>query len=534
MLRALFCISCCSAPPSNRGSKQRKLSSSPSAPATKQQEPSIDKENNEITTKNEVLNEKDQLLENQINSNNDNYGSKSGQEPQSQGKISPHTLSGKDIPTITTVDTESPLIDDNDQSRKSEEDSITAQTSSRQTLLQRQEALDHNPAADLANVRLDGQQTTSSKRVDLPSTQALGDSSPPSSIDVDEFTESATSGNVTKPPRDESFEQQGQSAQEHQLKQQQRDLPGVNTRPVSGQGAGETVGQIEAATQASTARNVPSTTKIGDYARIEYSPVEDLESVTTVSYSRFGSEKGARSQAGSTLSRQNSMKAKSTDGSEAARSRRSSQGIESTSISIASQLSNEQLQQNLTNMLESANSPNPMYGTIGLPLGPPLESSMTAETGKTSPETTGAALTSASQDSLSDTSLGDMGNNHRPPSEPATLRSNVSVGAALVGDSMEDSAELSISAPLATGESDPPPRSQPTSIDQVKPAVERVGSPASMATTTSGGITAPTPTPSELSTSSTKKKRLKAKALFKRFKGGSKKNKSKDDGDENK
>lgn len=516
MLRALFCISCCSAPPSSRASKQRKVSS-PGGPA-KQKLEQANNQTEQDEKKSEVGNEKDQLLANQISVNNENYGSKSGSQ-QAQGKISSHASSGNNpIATITTPTSNS------DQSTRQEEDSITAATSSsllsKQTFLQRQGAFDSSSSSPPANY------DTQEERQRLYSQYDDQDVSPPSSIDADQFTESATSGNVTQPPRDESFEQQGQQQQQQQLATQQQ-VQQTRSPAMDSTTSGQSVEQTEAPnqTQTATARNVPSTTKIGDYARIEYSPVDDLESITTMSYSRFGSEKGGRSQAGSTLSRQNSMKAKSTDGSEAARSRRSSQGIESTSISIASQLSNEQLQQNLTNMLESANSPNPMYGTIGLPLGPPLEGTMTAETAKTSPETTGAALTSASQDSLSDTSLGDM-----PASKPGTLRSNVSVGAALVNDSMDDSADLSVSAPLATGEADVAGKSQPSNAENVKPT-ERVGSPVSMATTTSGGLTAPTPTPSELSTSSTKKKKLKAKALFKRFKGGSKSKKSKDEGD---
>lgn len=334
------------------------------------------------------------------------------------------------------------------------------------------------------------------------------------------------------------------------------DRPSASSVPASSSAGAEMATAAEAADKqrqlsgpaaGSEAQNVPSTTRIGDYARLEYSPVDDLDSVTTMSYSRLGSERGAggRSQAESEPSRPESP-GRRTGATEESLSRRSSRGgVESTSLSISSQLSNEQFQQNLTNMLESVNPNYQTFGTIGLPLGPPIDAGLPTETTKTSPETPGAALTSASPDSLSE---GAPEGSPRA-SRPATLRSNQSSGGALVSDSlqqeranMEEMAELARPAPLAMGEDEPlgagPPlasvvtsgRAKDGLADESRPGTsERVGSPQSFTTTTSGALTNPTPTPSELSSGGGKKKRLKAKALFKRFKpGGKSKSKSGD------
>lgn len=172
-------------------------------------------------------------------------------------------------------------------------------------------------------------------------------------------------------------------------------------------------------------------------------------------------------------------------------------------------------------MLESAISPS-TFGTIGLPLGPPLETVAT-ETAKTSPETTGAALTSASQDSLSDSSLASA-----PTSLAATVgsASKINTGAALVVNSIEQSFDedmVQLSRPPTVDYQQKPAPAKPT-----KP--ERVGSPLSLETTTSGGLTNPTPTPSEMSGGSLgkKKSKLRAKSFLKKFKRSSKKTKSAD------
>lgn len=269
--------------------------------------------------------------------------------------------------------------------------------------------------------------------------------------------------------------------------------------------------------------NIPSTTKIGDYARLEYSPVEDLESAK----SEFGLEveaetEGATQEVDKKPDNVDDEKSEENDkeivhasstvevqaeSGDLSMSRRSSQGIESTSISISSQLSNEQqLQHNLTNMLESAQSTNFnafTFETIGLPLGPSHDP-MPSETAKTSPETTGAALTSASQDSLSNTSMGS-GSQNRPP----ILGANV--GAALV---QSDSFEPSYIDESAEVEA----------INQTNVTVGRQNVQTRLESSMS--TTNPTPTPSELSgTSSQRKKRkLRAKNFFKKLKpGGSKK-----------
>lgn len=475
MLRILFCISCCGVPPSSRASA-RKVSSSV---AYQKDDETKGTDNKTVTS------EKDQLLDNQIRTINDNYGLK-GEQDKISSPIG-------DIATITKN-----LINSDDPSKSYDQNPV-AGSSSRQ--LKRQAAFD---SADTNYENYDINAGARQQQHLQPHDDQ--NVSPPSSIDIDLFTESPTFGDAPVPR--ERFE-----AQLHH--QHQAGGSCVTGSGGSGGGAGDTVDQIEAAMQMSAAKNVPCKTKIGDYARIEYSPVDDLELFTTTSHSHGESEWGGPSQTGSALSRQNSWRLASTiDGD--FKSRRSSQGIESTSISIASQLSNEQLQQNLTNVLESAtNSPMPLFGTIGLPLGPPLEGALT-ETAKTSPETLGAALTSASQDSLSDNPLGQA------PAGRPTLSSytNTSSGAALVGDSMERSynddnlaADLAATAtaPLATDDL------PPLAGTEVKPT-ERNVSPQSITTTGSGGLANPTPTPSEMSgSSSIKKRKLRVKSLWKKL-----------------
>lgn len=270
--------------------------------------------------------------------------------------------------------------------------------------------------------------------------------------------------------------------------------------------------------------NIPSITKIGDYARIEYSPVDDLDSLTTFSQSRGGSERGARL---TSISRSNSLgrQVSPSRTSSANISRSSSRGIESTSISISSELSNEQLQQNLTNILETANSPS-LFGTIGLPLGPPVDGNL-SETARTTPETTGAALTSASQDSLSETSLGDQLTNRFAST---TTRASTP-GAALVAESSDkgyfDESGVGDVPGLPMGSPDRDLNQSDITIGVGEKSIERVESPQP---SISASLTNPTPTPSEMSGSSSKKKlKLKPKSLLKKLRPGSKK-KSKDDG----
>lgn len=188
----------------------------------------------------------------------------------------------------------------------------------------------------------------------------------------------------------------------------------------------------------STAKiSLVSKSRIGDYARIEYSSIDELESDSTIKSSN-NAKKRSKSQksdskneiasldgsglekdvnvnnnvlnaninANTTIIESVNSGLPLTSQIERA-SRVSSPGIESTSISIASQLSNEFLEQSLTNVLDSAQtSPTPItnYGTIGLPLGPPYITTNIDTTGKSSPETTGAALTAA-DDTVSEASI---------------------------------------------------------------------------------------------------------------------------------
>lgn len=174
-----------------------------------------------------------------------------------------------------------------------------------------------------------------------------------------------------------------------------------------------------------------SKTRIGDYARIEYSHIDDQESSDSTVQAASSQDKGTNKLSDQPIKTcvpsddnnndnhnqdgpQNQSGIISTSLSERP-SRVSSPGIESTSISIASQLSNEFLEQSLTNVLDSAQtSPSPMvnYGTIGLPLGPPFINLYDSNenticgldmTRKSSPETTGAALT-AGDDTMSSSS----------------------------------------------------------------------------------------------------------------------------------
>lgn len=130
---------------------------------------------------------------------------------------------------------------------------------------------------------------------------------------------------------------------------------------------------------------ITSTSRIGDYARLEYSPVDDTESDGT--NRNTGDEKSIGSKPNV-----NDLMA---DHRHEPISRLSSPGIESRSISIASQLSKDYLDQNLTNTLDSVQIlPGPICDSIGLPLAPLYPDS---EHGKTSPETTGAALTTGDE-----------------------------------------------------------------------------------------------------------------------------------------
>lgn len=538
MLRFMLCISCCSAPPPR--SANRRVSSSTQLKGGDSNKTSNQNLNEGALASNgeeAKLNgpvgssEKGELLVNQIHPNNENYGTENSGD--SQGKLTPPSSeqSGNSV-VVAASDV------------KQLEASSTIRVK-----LQRDDAFD---LGNMNSGEIERLQDLESGYRAARNGGGASDSSP-SYIDIGPFTESAStttsrmiemvSAAVVDQSQQMTTADWSSKTGQRQLEQQrQQQLENEEFEDETDRAAhiydeardGLEPAQSSQASRryeplASASLDVPSTTKIGDYARIEYSPVEDLESVTTMSYSRFGSEKGgSRSQAGSSVSRRNSTKATTNEGSI---SRRSSQGgVESTSISIASQLSNEQFQQNLTNMLESVNSNYSTIGMIGLPLGPPIEG---VETTKTSPETPGAALTSASQDSLSDIAFDELS---PASSRPETSRSNASIGAALVGDSLErqnamdDISDLAQSAPLASGEDDEQPQRTPNEMnsDEFKTSVERVGSPQSIATTTSGALTNPTPTPSEMSTGSGKKKRIKAKALFKKLRPGSKK-KNKDE-----
>jgi len=541
--------------------------------------------------------EKDQSLENQIQANNEDYDTRRGSEKGNDDRVMSFSrLAAQDEDDIKEEKENIPSADEaslqqraakavsalpnarslgNMQSVEPPEWSDSIGEAQRvMAELEIGEPLGPEANYDDIERRLREAAGKSQEQLSMRDLEKSRSQSPASSIDVDSFSE-------TQRPELES--------------------PDASSRLQSDREAGNPLAESSGLAASADRANIPSTTKIGDYARIEYSPLEDLESVTT--YSRGGSTKGSRSYAGSTLSRQNSMgkgaqrQAMRSEEPESdvgegpgplGRSNKSSRrssgqgglglseseaggggGYESTSISIASQLSNEQFQQNLTNLLEQSASPTTMFGTIGLPLGPPLrggvsssslgdgiqgEAALSETGGKTTPETPGAALTSASHDSLSDASLSDIGdgaddkytNQKQTTNKAATLQSIASSGGALV-QSNEDSMELNngggftSAAPLASSEDEPAPSaSKRASIqtnetdDQSKASTviadQRVGSPQSYATTTSGGLTNPTPTPSELSQGSQgKKKKLKAKAVLKRFKFGSKKGKSKGD-----
>lgn len=655
MLRVLLCMTCCSAPParSRRPSTvgNRVVSGEKSAASLK----NVDSKTDFKSLITLTAGEKNQLLASQVQlqqqDNEDDYD----QQNNLQGKLQPK-------PTRVSAATQTDFTDITDISSNNlyEVDSIvqnqlSASTSystptttdtivnaaatsvanynipsgsssaskfSSSSLLQQQHLMQQQQVADL-NRRLSSaaaavnsggtSQVSSSNYVIRAAYDAYADLddnidnesiSPPSSIDIGQFTEHPTTGLQGQIDRLNSdlVSDSGFAPAESSVT--------LQNEPFTASSGGNNDATSEGIDLVSSRVNVPSTTKIGDYARLEYSPVEDLESVTTMSYSRVGSVKShgaisgfssmtgggggfgggggngdnggngltggggggrmrgdtsvSRAASSAPISRANSMK--TTDESI---SRRSSQGVESTSISIASQLSTEHLQQNLTNMLETANSPIPLFGTIGLPLGPPLNDGpmmIASETAKTSPETTGAALTSASQDSLSDASLGNgmmggggsggnggsVGNSSSlPRSRPVTMLSVGSTTGGNLVSSMEDSVDLSqagASSVVTTASTEIASSSAGTTSgvyskqstisritessqqQQQKETTERVESPLSMmSTATSGGLTNPTPTPSEMSTSSQKKKsKLKAKSLLKRFKGGSKKAKNKD------
>lgn len=109
---------------------------------------------------------------------------------------------------------------------------------------------------------------------------------------------------------------------------------------------------------------------------------------------------------------------------------------ESTSISIASQLSNE-FQQNLTDVLKSTNSPKPVFGLA--------RDSGNDQTGtRTSPSTVGAALTSVSQDSLASSNIW----NKKNTSGSGAMTDSYS-GAALADDqrSLNTESELRVGSP---------------------------------------------------------------------------------------
>ena len=505
-------MTCCSVPPNNRSGK-RKVSTTDKQQkngdknlALSDQDDKSKLEDANQTDKLTTLgpSEKDQLLTNQVQVNNENYGTRKLADSQGKLNLAISDANNDDIPIAREFGEQLFQGDDSvADSNLTQLKHITVKPN------------DNDDLSGRDDKELDGD-------LSLDSTLRIDRSvSPTLSADLVSYIESKNVAEFVTPSTDDDKnpELAASSDKPTLIASNFTDDDYMNSDTVDQQQ------QSRYEPIASTSRNVPSKTKIGDYARIEYSPVEDLDSMTTMSHSRFGSEKGgSRSQTGS-LSRRNSLRATTNDGSI---SRRSSQGgIESTSLSNSSQLSNEQFQQNLTNMLESVNTNYPTFGTIGLPLGPPFDVGY-AETAKTSPETTGAALTSASQDSLSDASFGE-GSPKR--SRPATTLSDRSTEAALVGDSMERSnfEEIAKPAPLASGEDEllkeyPSVTSTLIDSNDARPN-DRVGSPLSIATTNSGGLTNPTPTPSEMSSGSGKKKRLKAKALFKRFKPGSKKKK---------
>lgn len=425
-----------------------------------------------LTDGQDKVREKDLLLTNQIQAHNDNYGTKAESNNQKQLQALANDRGFQESLTTST----SALIP---KSRSAEEDEYTKYT----------------------ELNFDDKSVT-----------------PPSSIDIDQYKEN---------PMANMQKENEQSVKSTEFQEMGQSFTGQQT--ASGEVA---AGNSETANSAES-KMISSFTKIGDYARLEYSPVEDLDSVTTKSHSRPGSmgrtdfaDKPASEQEASEKRRPATSNVTSNATSQSV-SRRSSRGIESTSISIASQLSNEQLQQNLTNMIESANSPTALFGTIGLPLGPPLDNDMAGpnsafegdtETRKTSPETTGAALTSASQDSLS----GNDYDNSR--FKTATLDSNEASEAALIGDSYENSNEI---APLANVDETILSRKQQSSVSSQQTRNE---SALSMTTTTSDALTNPTPTPSEMSSGigveGKKKSKLRPKNLLKRFKSGKKKNKT--------
>lgn len=496
MLRILLCMTCCSAPKSSRPARGKANIAENNAKLVE-----------EANTDNLIAtNEKNQLLSNQIQANIESYGSKDGDV---QGKI---LLSASSkLANVAAAAIATPEVGDSAKLEvldEGVENLITVSTSARPQFSQRK-----SNESELADY-------TGAKELNFDDDDDDKSASPPSSIDIESFKENPSDDHPPPPSSPQSAYSADANADYEQPKtttigsQQVVDSTQINNQLVE---------STPETSQTRLATNIPSTTKIGDYARIEYSPVEDLESLTTMSYSysRGGSEKGGKpmsvTESDKGLSRKSSpSRSVTTNGG---LSRRSSQGIESTSISIASQLSNEQFQQNLTNMIETANSPTQLFGTIGLPLGPPLDNLVT-ETAKTTPETTGAALTSASQDSLSDASLDSA----PASSRPVATRAVVTSGGALVNDSIEDSIEMvpAQTSPIAGQQgSSSVGRSPIASLA----TTERLESPTSMVTTTSGGLTNPTPTPSEMSaTSSTKKKRkLRAKALFNKLRPGSKK-----------
>lgn len=475
MFRILFCITCCNTPPKSRPATVRKKSV-PSV-GDQQQDDKLagagDLKNAPLS-----LNEKDQLLNNQIRANFDTFGA--GKGDQTQGRLLNNTPEQGE--TAQNIHDEEFDERDVDQSER-----IAVETAASSAKSRQERSLEMSEYYS-REMNFHGEQSAS----------------PLSSIDVDEYKEM---------PSDE---------EEAKVEVQER----ASAKALS---KSQSPANLAASKQPSAYKNIPSTTKIGDYARLEYSPVDDLESVTTISQSRPGSERGIATRRSSGLesfSQSDQQRGPEADAAAAAAderrslSQKSSHGVESTSISITSQLSHEQLQQNLTNMLELANSPS-TFGTIGLPLGPPLATT-NSETAKTSPETTGAALTSASQDSLSGSSMTSA-----PTSLAVTVgsASQSNTGAALVGNSIEQSFDEDM---VQSGQL-PAAGLERKSLTSKPNTIERVESPLSMETTTSGGLTNPTPTPSEMSGGSqSKKKKFKAKSLLKKFKRSSKRTKSDD------
>lgn len=502
--------------------------------------------NNDILRNQQLGQEQDKLLENQIQAYNDNYGTKST-TTNATGAITT-SINKSLLASVTT----SATSNQTSVSRLLEEDeSITASTSA---LLQKSRIAASN----------EEQEYTKYTEMNFDDKSEL---TPPSSIDINEFQE-ASSGRAHRNREVEEDEDEQEEAEVGEEETKRVTSGEFFTQPTgyeqnfsaiyrfndNGLPTARDQPPWDEATRVESGR-LPSS-KIGHYARLEYSPIEDFDSITSKSVSRPNSERYAAS---SGAFRRRSMTGISNneeplsgtqsqrDGFSANVSRRSSRrssgaGIESTSISISSQLSNEQLQQNLTNMLESAtNSPTALFGTIGLPLGPPLEKEMeTTETRKTSPETTGAALTSNSQDSLSGTSRDDYRPDGAQRSGAGTANSEG--GGALIGGS--DSLERDYTNSLDLSK-------RYSSISKVTTSTNntfgsntataggdgtesRVESALSMATTTSGQLTNPTPTPSELSgggggggdANNKKKSKLRPKNLLKRFKTGKKKSKT--------